>query len=54
VADSEGRSDHVLREHRSIVEAIQTGNPDVAVAAVRDHLASTLAALRASPSGSGR
>ncbi|MCU1511172.1 MAG: GntR family transcriptional regulator [Arthrobacter sp.] len=54
VADSKGRSDHVLREHRSIVEAIQTGNPDVAVAAVRDHLSSTLAALRASPSGSGR
>jgi len=54
VADSEGRSDHVLREHRSIVEAIQTGNPDVAVAAVRDHLASTLAALKASPSGGGR
>jgi DNA-binding GntR family transcriptional regulator len=54
VVDSEGRSDHVLREHRSIVEAIQTGNPDVAVAAVRDHLFSTLAALRASPSGSGR
>lgn len=51
VLDSEGRSDHVLREHRSIVEAIQTGDPDVAVAAVRDHLASTLAALKASPSG---
>jgi DNA-binding GntR family transcriptional regulator len=54
VVDSEGRSDHVLREHRSIVEAIMTGNPDVAVAAVRDHLSSTLAALKASPSGSGR
>jgi DNA-binding GntR family transcriptional regulator len=54
VVDSEGRSDHVLREHRSIVEAIMSGNPDVAVAAVRDHLSSTLAALKASPSGSGR
>jgi DNA-binding GntR family transcriptional regulator len=51
VADSEGRSDHVLREHRSIVEAIKTGNPDIAVDAVRDHLSSTLAALKASPSG---
>lgn len=51
VADSEGRSDHVLREHRSIVEAIRTGNPDIAVDAVRDHLSSTLAALKASPSG---
>jgi DNA-binding GntR family transcriptional regulator len=49
VVDSEGRSDHVLREHRAIVEAIGSGDPDLAVEAVRDHLASTRAALRSNP-----
>lgn len=49
VQDSEGRSDHVLDEHRAIVKAIQSGNPDTAVEAVREHLASTLAALKAPP-----
>lgn len=53
VVDSEGRSDHVLLEHRAIVDGIQSGNPDIAVAAVRDHLSSTLAALkkRSAPRG---
>jgi DNA-binding GntR family transcriptional regulator len=49
VVDSEGRSDHVLREHREIVEAIGSGDPDLAVKAVLDHLSSTRAALRATP-----
>jgi DNA-binding GntR family transcriptional regulator len=49
VADSEGRSDHVLREHRAIVEAIASGNPELAVKAVQDHLSSTRTAFRATP-----
>lgn len=49
VVDSEGRSDHVLQEHRAIVEAISSGDPELAVQAVRDHLSSTRAALRATP-----
>lgn len=47
VLDSDGRSDHVLHEHRAIVEAIQSGDTDAAVEAVRQHLTSTLAALKA-------
>jgi DNA-binding GntR family transcriptional regulator len=49
VVDSEGRSDHVLREHREIVEAIGSGDPDLAVKAVLGHLSSTRAALRPTP-----
>lgn len=47
VVDGKGRSDHVLHEHRAIVEAIHTGDPESAVQAVRQHLASTLATLKA-------
>lgn len=49
VADSAGRSEHVLAEHRAIADAIGSGNPDQAVTAVRDHLSSTRAALRSTP-----
>ncbi|NKX53672.1 GntR family transcriptional regulator [Arthrobacter mobilis] len=47
IRDSQGRSDHVLAEHRSIVEAIQSGDPLQAAQATGEHLASTLAALKA-------
>lgn len=46
IVDSEGRSDHVLLEHRAIVEAIGSGDSDRAVEAVRNHLSSTQAAFR--------
>lgn len=47
ILDSQGRSDHVVAEHRSIVGAIRSGDPDRAAAAVRGHLDTTLAVLKA-------
>lgn len=49
VVDSEGRSDRVLEEHRRIVDSIKTGDSELAVKAVREHLASTLETLRGLP-----
>lgn len=49
LVDSEGRSDHVLQEHRAIVKAISSGDPELAVQAVRDHLSSTRSALHTTP-----
>lgn len=46
VRDSDGRSDHVLAEHRAIVEAIQSGDSVHAAEVTGEHLASTLAALK--------
>jgi DNA-binding GntR family transcriptional regulator len=46
VRDSQGRSDHVLAEHRAILEAIQSGDPAQAAQATGEHLASTLSALK--------
>lgn len=45
VLDSEGRSRRVVEEHRSIVQALLSGDPDQAAAASRAHLESTLSAL---------
>jgi DNA-binding GntR family transcriptional regulator len=53
IMDSQGRSDHVVDEHRAIVEAIRSGDPERAVEAMRGHLGSTLKAL-SGPSGSAR
>ncbi|XAZ21491.1 GntR family transcriptional regulator [Sinorhizobium sp. B11] len=47
------RIDEVLVEHRAIVDAIRAGEPGRAVAAVGEHLARTLTALR-TPSFGGR
>lgn len=46
VRDSQGRSDHVLVEHRAIVKAIQSGDAVRAAEVTGEHLASTLAALK--------
>ncbi|MGX9144898.1 GntR family transcriptional regulator [Mesorhizobium sp. 128a] len=43
---SGGRGDSVLVEHTAIVEGIRCGQPDQAAAAVAEHLARTLVALR--------
>ena len=45
VLDSEGRSRRVVEEHRAIVQALLSGDPDQAAAASRAHLESTLSAL---------
>ncbi|MDX8464625.1 GntR family transcriptional regulator [Mesorhizobium sp. VK23B] len=47
VRDGDGRSDHVLAEHRAIADAIRRADAEAAVAAIRTHLQSTLVALRA-------
>jgi DNA-binding GntR family transcriptional regulator len=47
IRDSQGRSDHVVAEHRAIVEAIRSGDPDRAAGAIRGHLDTTLAVLKA-------
>ncbi|MCW3767350.1 MULTISPECIES: GntR family transcriptional regulator [Paenarthrobacter] len=49
VQDSQGRSDHVVDEHRAIVEAIMQRDASTAAAAVLNHLESTLAVLKAIP-----
>lgn len=46
------RIDEVLAEHRAIVAAVRAADADRATAAVGDHLARTLAALRGPLSGS--
>lgn len=46
VLGSDGRTDDVLLEHRSIVEAIRSGDPDLAAAAINSHLSSTVTALK--------
>jgi DNA-binding GntR family transcriptional regulator len=43
---SGGRGDGVLAEHAAIVEGIRCGQPEQAAAAVAEHLARTLVALR--------
>ena len=43
---SGGRGDNVIAEHAAIVEGIRREQPEQAAAAVADHLARTLAALR--------
>ncbi|MDQ4504368.1 GntR family transcriptional regulator [Sinomonas sp. ASV322] len=47
ILDSDGRSDHVVAEHRAIVEAIRSGDPERASAAIRGHLDTTLTVLKA-------
>lgn len=42
LANSPSRTETVLEEHRAIVEAIRTTDPEVAAAATADHLATTL------------
>ena len=54
VQDSRGRSDHVVDEHRAIVEAIRSKDPLAAAAAVRSHLDSTLTVLKAIPAYGNR
>ncbi|WP_115789904.1 GntR family transcriptional regulator [Arthrobacter silvisoli] len=49
VQDSHGRSDHVVEEHRAIVDAIRSQDSQRASAAVRNHLDSTLTVLKAIP-----
>ncbi|HEY7397059.1 MAG TPA: GntR family transcriptional regulator [Gaiellaceae bacterium] len=44
-----GRAEQSHTEHRAIVDAIATGDPDAAEQAVRDHLAHVVDALRAQP-----
>lgn len=51
VTGNAGRSDHVLAEHRAIVEALRDGTAEAAAAAVRSHLDTTLGALKAPRSG---
>ncbi|MCV3210917.1 GntR family transcriptional regulator [Mesorhizobium sp. YC-39] len=43
---SGGRADSVIAEHAAIVEGIRRGQPEQAAAAVAEHLARTLVALR--------
>jgi DNA-binding GntR family transcriptional regulator len=43
---SRGRDRTILTEHRAIVDAIGSGDPDLAATTVRDHVRSTQAALR--------
>ncbi|MEV4184092.1 GntR family transcriptional regulator [Streptosporangium canum] len=45
LASEEGRQAAVLDEHRAIVEALRTGDPEAASASLRAHLASTLQTL---------
>lgn len=54
IQDSQGRSDHVVAEHRAIVEAIRMQDSQIASAAVRSHLDSTLTVLKAIPTYSIR
>lgn len=53
IQDRQGRSDHVVTEHRAIVEAIGSRDSEAASAAVRSHLNSTLTALKAMPAHAG-
>jgi len=46
LALSRGRDRSILTEHRAIVDAVASGDGDLAVATVRDHVRSTQAALR--------
>jgi DNA-binding GntR family transcriptional regulator len=46
IAASKERPDNVLAEHAAIVEAVRSGDPDRAAAAVAQHLSKTLVALR--------
>lgn len=46
ITTSGGRGDSVLAEHAAIVEGIRRGQPEQAAAAVAQHLALTLVALR--------
>jgi DNA-binding GntR family transcriptional regulator len=46
---SPGRAEESHAEHRAIVEAVATGDPDAAEGAVRDHLAHVVQALRTQP-----
>jgi DNA-binding GntR family transcriptional regulator len=45
IATSEQRTANVLAEHRAIVAAVRSGEPDRAATAMSDHLSRTLAAL---------
>ena len=54
IQDSQGRSDHVVAEHRAIVEAIRSQDSQIASAAVRSHLDSTLTVLKAIPTHAHR
>lgn len=51
VRDSAGRSDHVVAEHRAIVDALRDGTAENAAVAVRSHLDTTLGALKAPRTG---
>ena len=46
ISMSGGRAESVLAEHAAIVEGIRSGQPEQAAAAVAEHLAQTLVALR--------
>jgi len=46
IATSGNRGERVLAEHAAIVDGIRRGEPDLAAAAVAEHLARTLVALR--------
>ncbi|MEW2548130.1 GntR family transcriptional regulator [Streptomyces sp. NPDC047002] len=50
---SAGRQESVLREHRAIADALESGDAQAAAAAIRAHLDATRAALLAGPSGPG-
>lgn len=54
VQDSQGRSDHVVDEHRAIVEAIRQRDAPTAAVAVLNHLESTLTVLKAIPAQANR
>jgi DNA-binding GntR family transcriptional regulator len=46
LAQASGRDRSILTEHVAIADALASGDPDEAAAAVRDHVRSTLAALQ--------
>ncbi len=54
VHDDDGRSDHVVDEHRAIVDAIVARDPDAAKAALTAHLDQTTRALHHRPGSDAR
>lgn len=53
LASSTSRIEVVLEEHRAIVDALRTGDPDAAAAAMQAHLASTQQTLNRLAGGAG-
>lgn len=49
VQDRDGRSDHVVEEHRAILDAIDARDPDAAQAALRTHLVQTRRVIQHAP-----